>query len=121
MPGVEGRHRAPTFNPGRNTSQVSTLRLVNAGDAAAKVTISAVDDAGSASNDVVRAAIPARAVRTYSAAELESGSANFEGALGRSTGKWQIFVESDRPIMVMSLLESPTGHLTNLSTGTGGR
>ena len=121
VPGVEGRHRAPTFNPGRNTSQVSTLRLVNAGDAAAKVTISAVDDAGSPSNDVVRASIPARAVRTYSAAELESGSASLEGALGRSTGKWQIFVESDRPIMVMSLLESPTGHLTNLSTGTGGR
>ena len=121
VPGVEGRHRAPIFNPGRNTSQVSTLRLVNAGDRDAQVTISAVDDAGSPSNGVVRASIPARAVRTYTAADLESGSANFEGALGESTGKWQMVVESDREIMVMSLLESPTGHLTNLSTGTGGR
>ena len=27
-------------------------------------------------------------------------------------------VRSDEPIAVMSLLETPTGHLTNISTGT---
>ena len=36
--------------------------------------------------------------------------------LGDGVGKWQLLVESDRPIRAMSLLRSPTGHLTNLST-----
>ena len=36
--------------------------------------------------------------------------------LGGGKGKWQLLVESDRTLRVMSLLRSPTGHLTNLST-----
>ena len=39
-----------------------------------------------------------------------------DGALGDGSGKWQLLVESDHPVMAMSLLKSPTGHLTNLST-----
>ena len=31
-------------------------------------------------------------------------------------GKWQLLVTADQPIQVMSLLSSPAGHLTNLST-----
>ena len=38
------------------------------------------------------------------------------GALGDGAGKWRLVVTSVPPIQVMSLLASPTGHLTNLST-----
>ena len=37
------------------------------------------------------------------------------GQFGAGSGKWQLFVTSDEPIQVMSLLLSPTGNLTNLS------
>ena len=33
-------------------------------------------------------------------------------------GKWQLFVSADQPILVMSLLLSEAGNLTNLSTST---
>ena len=39
------------------------------------------------------------------------------GALGAGRGKWRLTVESNRRIGVMGLLESPAGHLTNLSAG----
>ena len=53
---------------------------------------------------------------TIDAAELESGSAGLSGSLGDGFGKWQLVVNGDRPLIAMSLLRSPTGHLTNLST-----
>ena len=48
---------------------------------------------------------------------IESGDADgLTGALGTGHGKWQLIVAAVRPIRLMSLLASPTGHLTNLST-----
>ena len=44
---------------------------------------------------------------------------DLEGALGDGAGKWRLVVTSEQPIQVMSLLASPTGHLTNLSTAPG--
>ena len=38
------------------------------------------------------------------------------GALGDGVGKWRLRVESVRPVQMLSLLRSPPGHLTNLST-----
>ena len=38
-----------------------------------------------------------------------------EGSLGEGTGKWQLILTADAPVIVMSLLESPTGHFSNLS------
>ena len=35
---------------------------------------------------------------------------------GDGAGKWRLAVTSEQPVIVMSLLSSPTGHLTNLST-----
>ena len=37
--------------------------------------------------------------------------------LGDGKGKWRLFIEADQDIQAMSLLESPTGHVTNLSAG----
>ena len=78
-----------------------------------------MDDRGAAGGEV-SATVPAGRSLTLSAAQLESGSGpGVAGALGDGAGKWRLTVRSDRPIDVMSLLRSPTGHLTNLSTAPG--
>ena len=114
-----GRHRVPTFNPGSNEDQASRLRLANDGDEAASVTIAGIDDAGERSTGTVTVTVPAGSSRTLTAQELEAGGARFDGKLGDGKGKWRLIVESEQPISVMSLLSSPTGHLTNLSTDPG--
>ena len=107
--------RVPIFNPGSNRRQVSLLRVVNDGDAVATVRVTGVDDAGMPSGEV-RLTVRAGETRTLEAADLEAGDAAFEGALGDGVGKWRLAVASDVPVGVMSLLRSPGGHLTNLST-----
>ncbi len=119
VPGYGYDHRVGIFNPGQNRNQVSHLRLVNWGDQAANVTIRGVDDSGQPSLDSVQTSIPARASRTFSATDLESGGPGLTGALGTGTGKWQLNLHSDVRIGAMSLLRNPTGHLTNLSTVPG--
>lgn len=118
-------YAVPIFNPGRNMNQVSMLRLSNPGAVDATVEVSAIDDSGQTSEGNVRLTLAAGASRTVSAQDLESG-AGLDGALGKGTGKWRLQVTSDESIRVMNLLESPTGHLSNLSTvaqrgsGSGG-
>ena len=121
-------HRVAIFNPGRNRNQRSLLRLINPGTVQAGVTISGIDDAGMASDATVAISLPAGGAKTISAAALESeadrsgadengaGFSGVDGALGPGAGKWQLMVTADHPVLVMSLLMSPTGHLTNLST-----
>ena len=117
-PAAGTQHRIATFNPGSNVNQVSRLRLVNPGTGDAEVTITGIDGDGGSPGEGVTFSIPAGASRTYTAAELESGFAGAEGSLGDGAGKWQLAVESVEPLVAMSLLESSTGHLTNLSTAT---
>ena len=114
-PVTEDGHRVAIFNPGSNPNQVSWLRLINPGTGAAAVTISGVDDAGAASGGAVAVTVPAGGARTVSAAALETGD-GVQGSLGDGAGKWRLRVESAAAIRAMSLLQSPTGHLTNLST-----
>ena len=109
-------HRVAFFNPARNGSQVSWLRLVNPGGQTAEVRIEAIDDTGASAASAVRLELPAGAARTVSARELESGAAGLTGAFGPGAGKWRLLVSSPEPLVVMNLLSSPTGHLTNLST-----
>ncbi|MCY4059385.1 MAG: hypothetical protein OXG44_15440, partial [Gammaproteobacteria bacterium] len=109
----------PTFNPGRNRSQVSVLRVVNPGTEDASVVVRGVDDAGTTAGEPVRFTVSASHARSLTAPQLEEGrhdDLDVSGGLGAGTGKWRLTVESDRPIVAMSLLESPSGHLTNLST-----
>ena len=117
----ETRRRVPYLNPGRNATQTSWLRLVNHGDAVADVTIAGVDDRGESPGSEVRLSIPAGEARRYTARQLETGShSDLHGSLGTGTGKWQLIVTSDEHVEAMSLLQSPTGHLTNLSTSPAG-
>ena len=117
VPRSAKRHRVAVFNPGSNVTQLSVLRLVNAGRETASVTVTGVDDRGESPGDHVAATVPAGGSASYTAAELESGdAAGLDGSLGDGSGKWRLTVNADRPIVAMSLLSSPTGHLTNLST-----
>ena len=116
VPETGGVYRVPIFNPGSNRNQVSVLRIVNTGEDEAAVTISGVDDAGLSSRGAVRLSVAAGKTREISAGDLESGGDDLTGVLGDGIGKWRLEVRSDAPIRVMSLLRSPTGHLTNLST-----
>ena len=121
-------HRIATFNPASNNKQISILRLVNLGGADAEVLISGVDDTGDSPAGDIGLRIPAGQAAEFTATELETGMPApdrsdggeiFGGLLGDGKGKWQLLVETHHELAVMSLLRSPTGHLTNLSTATG--
>ena len=113
QPGL--RHLVPTFNPGSNRNQVSKIRVVNTATEDANIGIIGVDDRG-VESDEISVTLPAGEAITLTAQELESGMGGVTGGLGDGAGKWQLFVHSDQHVFVQSLLESATGHLTNLST-----
>ena len=107
------------FNPGSNKNQASKLRVINNGSSTAKVTISGVDDAGNSGpgTDLIFN-LPYASVTEITATELENGSSEkgLTGGIGDGRGKWRLTVTSDEPITVQSLLETPAGFITNLST-----
>ena len=111
-------HRIAFLNPGSNYRQASRLLLVNRGAADAEATVTGIDDAGLSQGGPVRVRVPAGGSVSLSAKALEDGGAGFEGALGDGSGKWRLCLTADAPIVVMSLLETPTGHLTNMSAST---
>ena len=116
VPAQGMRHHVRFFNPGSNRSQVSRLRLVNPTGSDAAVTIEGLDDEGEpALSGVVRLTLRSGEARTLTAQALESGATGLDGSLGDGEGKWQLFVSADRALHVMSLLQSPTDHLANLS------
>ena len=120
VPGIGNRYRVPVFNPGSNQEQVSQLRLVNANDQSVTIRVEGIDDDGVASE--VSISLPPGMALAPTAQNLESGNsagwppgAEIDGALGDGKGKWQLILTADAPVIVMSLLKSPTGHLSNLS------
>ena len=115
-PSAETHHRVAVFNPGSNRNQESLLRLINPGAETAEVTITGIDDKGAAGASAVSLSLLGGGSRTVGAWDLESGGEGLEGMLGDGAGKWQLLIESGGPVVAMSLLRSPTGHLTNLST-----
>ena len=115
VPLRDGAHRVATFNPASNHRQESLLRILNLGAKAAKVTVRGIDGDGASPGSEVVVQVPAHRSVTLDAKALEQGGEGFEGALGHGAAKWRLRVSSEQPILVMSLLQSPTGHLTNLS------
>ena len=112
---AQGRLAALTFNPASNTSRVSRLRLVNTGADAESVSIAGVDDQG-ASAGPVRLTLNAGEARTLSAQDLEGGAQGLAGRLGDGAGKWRLFITAGDSVVGMSLLDSASGHVSNLST-----
>ena len=122
----EAGYHVPFFNEGPHRNE-SHLRLVNTADEEAEVTISAVDDHGRPGpKGRVRFTLPPRGACRIGARDLESGSTSgrcnrgFSGRLGDGHGKWHLSVASNvaKPLLVMNLMASPSGHLTNLSAST---
>ena len=114
---VDGVVNVPFLNPASNTEQQSSLRLINAGGTDAMLTISGLDDTGVVPPyGTVRLTLPAGESRTITAQQLESGTGGLQGRFGDGAGKWHLRVLSELPIEAMSLLGTPTGNLTNLST-----
>ena len=110
------RYHVPIFNPGDNDIRQSRLRLINTGVEAAEIVISGQDDRGKpAPRGEVRLTLAGGAAHMLTAQELEEGGDDIRGRLGDGTGKWRLTVSADQPIEVMSLMQSATGHLTNLS------
>ena len=124
VPSYGRTHRVATFNPGSNSDRKSKLRLIHPRCPqfetsicrAASVTIYGVDDTGARSPDV-QLQVASGTAREVTAAQLEGleDARDLVGSLGDGVRKWQLFITSDRPIQVMSLLERAAGHLTNFS------
>ena len=112
------RYEVATFNPASNADQVSRLRIVNPGSQPAHIAIAGIDDGGNEGQEVVRLSVAAGAARTVTSVELEGGGWEQRGRLGDGRGKWRLQVDCEQPIFVMNLLDSRTGHMTNLSTGS---
>ena len=114
------RHEVATFNPGSNWRQESKLRIVNPSSRPAHVSIGGVDDGAKTPGDVVRLSVQAGAAMTVTAPQLEDGDEAFHdrqrARLGDGRGKWRLWVDSEQPLLLVNVLASPTGHLTNLST-----
>ena len=114
--GENGCWRIPTFYSPDNFP-ISKLRLSNPGSETANVRISGRDDGGSITATDIQIAIGAGESESFTAAQLEKGTDDFIGSLGNGEGNWQLAVESDRLITVMSLIEgSDSGYISNVST-----
>ena len=108
----------PMFNPASDSGPQSSLRLVNTLDAPAQVSIEAIDDRGRpAPGGLVRLTLPAAEARTLTSRQLEQGGEGLIGRLGDGAGRWRLAVSAPEGVVVMGLLESPMGRLSNLSGG----
>ena len=106
------------FNPASNTNQASSLRLVNPTATPGGVTISGIDDSGAvAPGGDISLNIPANSAIEITSQELENGNSELGlvGALGNGSGKWRLKVTSDLELKVQSLMNTPSGFLTNIS------
>ena len=112
------RYRVPFFNPASNGIAQSRLRLINPGARSARIVISGLDDLGERPpNGDVTLDLDAGAAQMLTARQLEEGGEGLSGRLGDGTGKWQLSVSSNSPVQVMSLIQSTSGLLANLSRG----
>lgn len=111
------RYEVPYFNPGVDVVHTSRLRLINANDSPAEVTIYGRDDYGaSAAGGEVRLTLPPQGARTLTATQLEAGDPDLTGRLGSGMGKWRLSLVSDRPLQVLNMVATTAGYLNNLST-----
>ena len=116
----------PILNPGSNRKQVSRLRVVNPDGFPTSwgIPLLPFDDRGIWSEVVTAGlpSLPARASVSFSSAELEGRTSSnlLTRTLGDGTGKWRLLVAQLSPpvraLEAISLMESSSGYLTNLST-----
>ena len=112
LPREDDDLHAAMFNPGSNSAQRSVLRLVNPSGAEKSVWVSGWDDHGLLGRAFGFVPMPAGGATIMDAAALEA----LPHGLGDGAGKWRLEVQVPWPVEGASLLTSPGGHLTNLST-----
>ena len=106
-------YEAALFNPGSNVNQESRLRLVERDGFEALVTVFGIDDNGVLGGPAsVR--VRAHGAVTLTARQLETGDHHVEGGLGDGHGKWRLLILTDGAIIALNLMQTPTGHMTNL-------
>ena len=101
-------YAVPFLNPGSNTSMRSFLRVTNHGAVETTVLLLARDDKGR--GDYVRFGVTPGRTRQFSSQELERHL--FDGQ-----GKWKLTAQTspEVPLTLLSLLQTRTGHVTNVS------
>ena len=115
---LTGEVELPFFNSGGETGRRSVLRLANAGGEPATVSVRGVDDAGD-SGGPVTVELGAREARSYTADELESGSAAaLSGSLGDGEGKWRLLLSAEGgSAYATNLLLDASGVLSSVPGG----
>ena len=120
--GIGAQHHVVFFNPAKNDEQQSLLRIINLSDTETDVVIEGRDDRGAAPPEGdVRFTLQGRAARMISAQDLENGDDGLDGRFGKGTGKWQLFITANHPILVMNLMHSVEGNLLSNLSGTTDR
>ena len=102
-------------DPGGGLPDGSAVRLINPTDARADVAIFGVDDDNELAPGLVSIALPAGAARTVTARDLQNGAAGLSGRLGDGAGDWQLLIFTDSAIEAMTVLDTASGPLANLS------
>ena len=115
---LTGEVELPFFNSGGETGRRSVLRLANAGGEPATVSVRGVNDAGG-SGGPVTVELGAREARSYTADELESGSAaGLSGSLGDGEGKWRLLLSAEGgSAYATNLLLDASGVLSSVPGG----
>ena len=117
--GIGAVHHVVFFNPASNRLQRSQLRIINLSEMENDVVIEGRDDDGRAPPEGhLQFTLNAHAARTIDAEQLENGDDGLVGQFGNGEGKWQLFITADHPILVMNLMASEEGKLSNLSGTT---
>ena len=106
-------HRVALVGPDNGGQHDGQLRLINPADTEAQVVIFALDDEGNTVPGQVALSLPAGTARTVTATELEDVASALTGQLGE--GDWQLLVFADPSVELMTLLDSVSGPLANLS------
>ena len=125
VPEVGNTFHVPTFNPGKNKNQVSELRLINRRSEETRFWVDGVDDSGG--GGAVSIHMPPGRAAIVSAEALEGLGLLPEGIeswgqLGLGQGKWRLTIRaSNADAVVMNLMSTPTGHVTNLSDSPSAR
>ena len=109
-------HRVALVGPDDAGQHDGQLRLINPADTEAQVVIFGLDEAGETVPGQVSLVLPAGTARTVTASELEDGATGLTGQLGERDGDWQLLVFADPSVEVMTLLDSVSGPLANLSS-----
>ena len=97
----------PFVNPASNQSVRSTLQATNLGSSRATIAVVALDDAGSLHVGGVYG-LDSQTTDGIDSIQLEEQA-------GDGHGKWRLVVVSDQPLNLISLLDTASGHISNVS------